>query len=54
MTVRATSVGRETRGAATIDDLAIDAGEDPPLEAYLISHDGPPGSAQSSVAAVTA
>jgi hypothetical protein len=45
MTIRATSVGRETRGAATVDDLAIDAGEDPPLQAYLVTHDGPPGPA---------
>ena len=45
MTVRTRSVGRETRGPATIDDLAIDAGEDPPLEAYLVTHDAAPGPA---------
>src|SRR5690348_18408277 len=45
MTVPITTVGRETRGPATILDLAVQAGEDPPLQAYLVTHDGPPGPA---------
>jgi pimeloyl-ACP methyl ester carboxylesterase len=37
MTVRATTVGRETRGPAAVDDLAIEAGVDPPLQAFLVA-----------------
>ena len=45
MTGRATSVGRETRGRAAIDDLAIDAGDDPPFQAYLVTPERPAGPA---------
>ena len=48
MTVRVTTVGREARGSAVIEDLAIDAGVDPPLVAYRVTPDGtsgPPGPA---------
>jgi pimeloyl-ACP methyl ester carboxylesterase len=48
MTVRVTSVGREARGSAVIEDLGIDAGVDPPLVAYRVTPDGtsgPPGPA---------
>ena len=45
MSIAITSTGQQTRGAATIHDLAIDAGIDPPIVAYLVTHDGPPGPA---------
>ena len=40
---RVTTIGRETRGQATIHDLTIDTGVDPPLQAYLVTHGGPSG-----------
>jgi dienelactone hydrolase len=50
MTVRHTLVGREDRGPAVVDDLAIEAGVDPPLQAFLVgpadrSDGGAPGPA---------
>ena len=45
MTARATTVGRETRGPAAIDDLAIDTGDDPPFEAFLVTPERPTGPA---------
>ncbi len=45
MTVGSRSIGRETRGSVVIDDIAIDAGDDPPLEAFLVAPRYPDGGA---------
>ena len=43
MTVSYRSIGRETRGPVVIDDIAIDAGDDPPIEAFLVTPCSPDG-----------
>ncbi len=43
MSVPTTTVGSERRGPAVIDDLILETGDDPPVPAYLVRHDGPPG-----------
>ena len=43
MTVDYRSIGRKTRGPVVIDDIAIDAGDDPPIEAFLVAPASPDG-----------
>jgi hypothetical protein len=45
MTVAYRSIGRETRGPVVIDDIAIDAGDDPPIVAFLVTPGSPEGGA---------
>ena len=51
MSVEYRSIGRESRGPVVIEDIAIDAGDDPPIEAYLVGPDGAGGPAGPAVLA---